>query len=72
MESSVISRHWPASCDRIRPDAGDAAEGMLRGVIRELRDLRTQLNLGSAVDVKVVSAIEALCEAEETQRVLKS
>jgi hypothetical protein len=68
MESSVISRHWPARPERICLTSEGGTEGTLRGIIRELRDLRTQLTLERSVDAKVVTALEALRDAEETQR----
>jgi hypothetical protein len=68
MESSVISRHWPTCSDRTRVTVDGVAEGTLRGIIRELADLRTQMTLEGTVDAKVVRAMEALREAEEAQR----
>jgi hypothetical protein len=71
MDTSVISRHWPARPDCIRLPAEGVAEGTLRGIIRELRDLRTQLTRESTVDAKVVKAIEVLDEAREAQRTVE-
>ncbi len=72
MESSVISRHWPACSDRIRLTVDDVTEGRLRGIIRDLRDLRTHRALTRTVDAKLVSALDTLCEAEEAQRTAKA
>jgi len=67
MESSVISRHWPASCEDIRPNG--AIEGALRRAIRDLGELRTRARLTATADIRILSAIDALREAEEAERV---
>lgn len=63
-DESVVSRHWPACSGRTGVIVEGVASDRLRGIIRDLCDLRIQVTLGRTADAKVLGAITALRAAE--------